>query len=234
LRRGAIHLSETSTGVVRARRRAAPQTDWPVLPQWALDIIRPILGLLSRLCWRVQYRGLENTQMQGSGFIIAANHQTYIDPFWVSIPVRRPMRFLAWDESFGWPIVGKPMGLLGAWPIQLDKGDPAAIRRSIQWLRDGGAIVMFPEGGRGLPDGSMIKFKNGAVRMALEAGVPILPATIRGGHRVWPKGKRLPCFSTVEIIYHPAFHVDLTPGEETRAGARRESDRLADIINSAL
>ena len=51
---------------------------------------------------------------------------------------------------------------------------------------------MFPEGGRGNPDGSLGRFKPGAVRMALESGVPILPVTIRGGERVWPNTMRVP------------------------------------------
>ncbi len=62
------------------------------------------------------------------------------------------------------------MRLLGAWPLQLEGSDPAPIRRSMQWLREGGAVVIFPEGGRGNTDGSMKKFKPGAVRMALETG----------------------------------------------------------------
>jgi 1-acyl-sn-glycerol-3-phosphate acyltransferase len=71
-------------------------------------------------------------------------------------------------------VVGRLMGLLGAWPLQLERSGPAAIRRTLQWLRDGGVVTIFPEGGRALPDGSMSRFKPGAVRMALEANVPIL------------------------------------------------------------
>ena len=81
---------------------------------------------------------------------------------------------------------------LGAWPLQVEGSDPAAIRRSLTWLRDGNVVVIFPEGGRGKADGTMIRMKGGAVRMALEAGVPILPVTIRGANRVWPPGTIFP------------------------------------------
>jgi 1-acyl-sn-glycerol-3-phosphate acyltransferase len=80
----------------------------------------------------------------------------------------------------------------------------------------------------------MIRMKGGAVRMALETGVPILPVTIRGGNKVWPASQTLPRPGKVEIIYHPVMHVEQLPGEETRACARRETDRLAEIIRSAL
>jgi 1-acyl-sn-glycerol-3-phosphate acyltransferase len=166
--------------------------------------------------------------------IIAANHQSYLDPVWLSLPVRRPVRFLAWNVALGWPIVGRLMRFLGAWPLQIEGSDPAAIRRSLQWLRDGGAVVIFPEGGRGQPDGSMIRFKIGAIRIALEAGVPILPVTVRGGNRVWPSGRRIPRLGNVEIIYHPLYRVNPRDDEETRALARRESQVLEEIIGSAL
>lgn len=205
-----------------------------MLPQAALNILRPAVGFVSRLFWHVKHSGEENIPDTG-GFVIAANHQTYLDPFWLSIPIKRPLRFLAWNVAFSWPVVGKVMTLLGAWPLQLEGSDPAAIRKSLQWLRSDGAVVIFPEGGRGLPDGSMVRFKGGASRIALEAGVPILPVTIRGGNRVWPAGRRLPRLGkNVEVIFHPVHEVNQLPGEETRACARRETEKLAQTIGSAL
>jgi 1-acyl-sn-glycerol-3-phosphate acyltransferase len=203
------------------------------LPQWSINLMRPLIGVGSRIFWRLEHKGAENVPLDG-GLIIAANHQSYGDPFWLALPVKRPIRFLAWSEAFSWPVVGRAIRLLGAWPLHVEGSDPAAIRRSLTWLRDNGVVVIFPEGGRGLPDGSMVRMKGGAVRMALEAGVPILPVTIRGANRVWPASKLFPRPGKVEIIYHPVFHVEQLPGEESRACARRETDRLAAIIQSGL
>jgi 1-acyl-sn-glycerol-3-phosphate acyltransferase len=227
-------LSESSPSVAPQPRRAGqPQAEPFVLPQWAINIIRVPLRLLSRLFWRVSYSGLENIPKTG-GILIASNHQTYIDPIWMSLPVKRRIRYLAWSESFGWPVIGKIILMLGAWPIQIEKTDKTAIRRTLQWLRGGSAVVIFPEGGRCLPDGKMLRFKPGAVRMALEANIPILPITIRGGHRVWPKGWRLPRFHKVELIYHPLQYVTMLEGEDARQCARRETDRLAETIGREL
>jgi 1-acyl-sn-glycerol-3-phosphate acyltransferase len=225
-------LSETSTEVTR-RGKNGSQPELLVLPQWALEAIRTAFGAASSVLWRVQYSGAENIPSSG-GVIIASNHQSYIDPFWVSVPIKRPTRYLAWNESFDWPIIGRFMGLFGAWPLKLEKSDPTAIRRSLQWLREGGAVYIFPEGGRCLPDGELMRFKNGAVRLALEANVPILPVTIRGGHRVWPKGYRVPRFSKVEVVFHPLQTPAPQAGEDARVCARRETDRLAETIGSAL
>jgi 1-acyl-sn-glycerol-3-phosphate acyltransferase len=116
----------------------------------------------------------------------------------------------------------------------LEGSDPAPVRRSIQWLRDGGAVVIYPEGARSTSSGEMERFKAGAVRLALEADVPILPVTIKGGNTVWPRGQRTPRFGKVIVTYHPLYRPEQPPPDETRAFARRESERLAKVIKSAL
>lgn len=220
------------TSVRSAGMRSKPEEF--VLPEWVFLKVRAPLKVLWRLLFKLRFKNTENIPQPDGGLIIAANHQTYIDPFWLSLPIRRPLRFLAWDVAFTWPVVGKFIQLFGAWPLQLEGSDPRAIRRTLQWLREGGAVVIFPEGGRGNPSGAMLRFKGGAVRLALETGVPILPVTIRGAHRVWPLGRTIPRLAEVEITYHPLFTVQQRPGEETRACARRESDRLAAVIATAL
>lgn len=204
-----------------------------MLPQWSLELIRPVVHAASRVFWKIEFRGVENIPADG-GLIVAANHQTYLDPFWLSLLIKRPTRYLAWSDAFRWPVVGRGLVWLGAWPLALEGSDPAAIRRSLQWLRDGGAVVIFPEGARSNAAGSLDRFKAGAVRLALEAQVPILPVTIKGGNRVWPKGQRFPRLGKVVVTYHPPYHVEQCANEETRACARRESERLAQVIASAL
>jgi len=229
-------LSQPETSVVRRDKKspAGERRDEPyVLPLWAIRLLRGVLRLLFLLLWRMRYLNVENIPASG-GVIIAANHQTYLDPFWLGVPVPIYTRFLAWDKVFDWPVAGKLMRLLGAWPLQVQKGDRRAIRRSLQWLRGGGALVIFPEGGRSFSDGRMQDFKVGAARLALEANVPILPITIRGGHRVWPRDWRWPRFGRVEIVYHPLQHLTPLPGEDTRQAARRETDKLYDTIRAAL
>jgi len=195
--------------------------------------MRPAFRLIGHTFWDLKLRGVENIPANG-GLIIASNHQSYLDPFAISVPIERPIRFLAWDEALNWPVAGKVMRALGAWPLQLEGSDPSAIRRTHQWLREGGAVMIFPEGGRGEPHGSMIRFKAGAVRIALEAKVPILPVTIRGANRVWPRRRPIPGLGKIDITYHPLFRPQQQPTEDARACARRQSEQLAAIIRSAL
>lgn len=219
-------LPAKKTEPIRAGTRA-------MFPQWALEVFRPMVAVTSRVLWKIEFAGVENIPATG-GVIIAANHQTYIDPFWLSLKIKRPIRYLAWSAAFRWPVVGHCLAWLGAWPLALEGSDPAAIRRSLQWLRDGGAVVIFPEGGRSTSTGDLERFKAGAVRLALEANVPILPVTIKGGNQIWPRGQNLPRLGKVLVTYHPLYYPEQPPDEETRAFARRESERLAKVIQSAL
>lgn len=214
-------------------KRAGRGDEPPVAPRWLTELLRPAVRLISRALWRINFRGVENIPAEG-GVVIAANHQTYVDPFWISLPVHRPLRYLAWSEAFKWPVAGRAIEALGAWPVVIERGNPSAHRRSLQWLREGGAVVIFPEGGRELADGEMLRFKSGAARLALEAGVPILPVTVRGGNVAWPRGQRWPRTGQVEIVYHPLQHPSARPGEDARTAAQRETDALAATIKSAL
>ena len=215
-----------------ARRKAEAPEPRPA-PQWVIEALRPAIVGLSRALWRISFRGVEHVPAKG-GLVIAANHQTYADPFWVGSRVRRPVRYLAWNEAFKWPLAGKALELLGAWPLVLDRGNPTAYRRSLQWLRGGGAVMIFPEGQRAYADGEMSRFKAGAVRLALEAGVPVLPVTIRGGQRVWPRGQALPRTGRVEVVFHPTRRPAPLPGEDARQCVQRETEALATVIKSAL
>lgn len=204
-----------------------------VLPQWVLNwMLRPFAYAVSLLFWRISFEGEENIPTSGR-LIVVCNHQTYLDPFWASVKIKRPTRYLAWDAIFQWPIAGKILALVGAWPLKI-KGDSRALRRSYQWLRDGNVIMIFPEGGRCNKSGQLGLFKPGFVRLALGAGAPVLPVTISGGDRVWPRNQLLPRFNKVHVTYHPTYFVKQLPGEDERACAERVSARLAEIIGSDL
>ena len=76
----------------------------PILLQ---DLARIAAWLISKPLWFLRFEGVENIPPAQSGpLVIAANHQTYIDPVWICIPMRRRFRFMAFDKAFGWPIVG--------------------------------------------------------------------------------------------------------------------------------
>ena len=174
--------------------------------QLVVDALRLTGYLISKALWFIRYRGLENIPANtAGGFLIAANHQTYIDPVWICLPMRRKLRFMAFDEAFNWKIIGPLISYLGAFPVSMEVGGTLkAMKTALSSLREGAALTVFPEGAREFADGKMLPFKTGAIRIAIQAGVPILPVTISGGNKIWPQKQKYPnLFRRVEIIYHP-------------------------------
>ncbi len=210
----------------------------PYPPKIVMSFIRSLGFAISKIVWRIKFHGLENIPHDLSGgLIIAPNHQTYIDPLWIVQPVNRQFRFMAWDKAFTWFGIGSLIRYLGAFPVNIEHGDKEAYQKAVEVLREGATLMIFPEGSRELADGKLLDFKTGAVRMAIEAKVPILPVTLRGANRVWSRGKRFPRpFRKIEVFYHPLFHVSPPPADvaDMREYARPITAQLKAIIEKNL
>jgi 1-acyl-sn-glycerol-3-phosphate acyltransferase len=164
-----------------------------------VKILRAGLLLLMRVLFRIEHRGLENVPGAGP-LLIVANHNTYFDPFWIAVCLRRVTRFMAWDKIFKIPIAGGIFRWLGAFPVSLEKAESRAFKDALEILHRGEALMIFPEGGRS-PDGNLQAFKEGAAHLALKLGVTILPVVVHGGERVWGPGMALPLPRKVWVEY---------------------------------
>jgi 1-acyl-sn-glycerol-3-phosphate acyltransferase len=163
--------------------------------------------------------------------IITPNHQTYADPPLVSIPVYRPVYYMAWSRLFEIRGLSWLIRRLRAFPVRLETRDSRATREAFRLLDAREALMIFPEGGRS-PDGSVQPFKLGAFRLAVARDVPILPVTIDGGTRSWPPGRVLPRPGDIRITYHPLLRPD--PSADARRAAADLAARARDAIASAL
>lgn len=196
-----------------------------------LDLFRPPLWLGTRLYWGLRFVGTEH--IPGAGpLIIAPSHVTYADPVLISIPVRRPVYYMAWDVLFGIPVFSWMIRRLRAFPVDIESADPRATREAVRLLEAGEVVMIFPEGSRS-PDGRLQRFKLGAFRLACSRGVTILPVTIVGGHEAWPPGRVLPRPGRLTIVYHPPIAPPSIAGD-MRAQARALADAVRDAIASAL
>jgi len=199
----------TSDGGQRAKR----SKDFKYPSSLVTGALRAFSLAVSKLFWFTSYRGLKNIPDGSRGFVLVSNHVTYLDPVWVSIPIHRDMRFMAWDHAFEWPVVGKIIRHLGAFPVKTNgSASKAAIVESLRTLRSGGVLVIFPEGEREFEDGKLLEFKPGALHIAANAGVPALPVSISGGNKIWPQGKKYPgVFKRVVITFHPVLNLPPCP-----------------------
>lgn len=195
-----------------------------------LDLARPGVHGLCRAYFGLRLVGTEHIPHDGP-VLITPNHQTYADPPLVSIPVRRPVFYMAWNRLFRIPVFGRVIRLLRAFPVEVDSSDTRATREAVRLLQAGEAVMIFPEGGRSL-DGRIGRFKAGAFRLAVNVSAPVLPVTIAGGHEAWPPGRALPRPGRITITYHPLLRPDTSI--EPRRAARELAERARAAIAAEL
>jgi 1-acyl-sn-glycerol-3-phosphate acyltransferase len=137
--------------------------------------------------YRLRAEGVENLPESG-GFVLAANHTSNLDPWPLGMPLwpRRYLRFMAKSELYWWPL-GPIITAGGAFPVRRGERDVEAIRKAVDLAREGHVIAMFPHGTRqrkGLVKKYQPRSHTGAARIALDAGVPLVPAAIAGTDRL--------------------------------------------------
>ncbi len=201
-----------------------------------LRLLKSIGWPLFRVLFAVEYHGVENIPARGA-VIIAGNHPSYLDPVLVLLPVKRRIRFMAWDALFKVPVLGQLIRAFGSFPVDIRKGKgESAFREAVKVLDSGDALGIFPEGQRS-EQGPMGELRTGVARLAIETGAAIVPVTIGGAYRAWPKWKLLPKPAKIIVKYHPPIQLD-----ETDRTARRDDKEfhqqvmasVAESINRSL
>ncbi len=195
-----------------------------------LALVRPGIRAVGRLYFGLELTGTEHIPPSGP-LLITPNHQTFADPPLVSVPIRYPVHYMAWDRLFRIPVFGSLIRRLRAFPVDVYTKDSRATREAIRLLRAGQALMIFPEAGRST-DGAVGGFRLGAFRLAVAHRVPLLPVTIEGGYEAWPPGQRLPRPRRIRITYHPVQQADA--GLPPRDAARELAERARQLIVRAL
>ncbi len=160
---------------------------------WVIKHI--LLGPLLRLIYRPRARGLRNIPRTG-GFILAANHLSFVDSLFMPLVCPRPVVFLGKADYFESWRTRWFFRATGVIPVRRQGGSAgeAAIQAGIEALREGRAVGIYPEGTRS-PNGRLYRGKTGVARMALEARVPVIPVAIRGSEDIMPLEAKVPRLS---------------------------------------
>ena len=145
------------------------------------DFFSPIFSVM----YLKKATGLENLPQEG-GFVLCANHLSGLDPICIAsrLPRKIKMSFLAKKELFDNPFLKLLVSALGAIPIDRGGADLAAVRASMQALKDGKCLVIFPQGTRS-KDNTRTPMLSGASMIALRGGVPVIPCYIDGPYRLF-------------------------------------------------
>jgi 1-acyl-sn-glycerol-3-phosphate acyltransferase len=163
-------------------------------------VIRVMAIAVLRTWFRVRVSGADHIPAAG-GVIVAPNHKNFLDPFFIGIATRRRVRFMAKVELFNGPLAWL-FTRLGAFPIRRGESDTEALDTAAAILDSGGLVVVFPEGTRVEEPDALGAPRQGAARLAVATGVPIVPAAITGTSHLW-RGA-LPKLRRVQIAFLPA------------------------------
>lgn len=178
------------------------------------------------LIFRLRASGKEHIPREG-GFVLSANHLSNLDPWPLGLPMfpHRQIRFMAKAELFRFPL-GPIIKAGGAFRVRRGEGDTSAIDTAVQLARDGEVVAIFPEGTRrekGIKKTRLARPHTGAVRVALEAGVPLIPAAITGTDRLSRLGP-------LRIAYGPEIELDDLRDRDVREAAELGTERLMAAI----
>jgi 1-acyl-sn-glycerol-3-phosphate acyltransferase len=162
---------------------------------WVLKHI--LVGPWLRILWRPWTEGVENVPTQGAA-IIVSNHLSFSDSFFMPLMVSRKVTFLAKSDYFtGRGIKGlfTKMFFAGAGQVPVDRSggraSEAALNTALRILSEGNLLGIYPEGTRS-GDGRLYRGRTGVARMALEAGVPVIPVAMIGTYEIQPPGQVKP------------------------------------------
>src|SRR5258705_8470784 len=189
----------------------------------------PLYNLIGVLSWpvlrglyRLRARGVENVPATG-GFVLASCHVSSFGPWPVGLPFwpKRQLRFMAKSELYWWPLA-LVLNAVGAFPVRRGQRDIAAIETAVRLAREGHPVAMFPEGTRrrkGLVKRFEARPRSGAARIALEAGVPLVPVAVAGTDKLLRLGK-------IRVTFGAPVEIDDLRDREIAAAAAEATERL--------
>ncbi len=177
----AVGITGTFSPIVTALSFVGEEAMDPALNVWAKAI-------LATSGVRTQAVGLENLPL--GNFVLAVNHQSHFDALVLFAHIRRHMRFIAKMPLRKIPVFGYALARAGNVFVERtgSDADRAKLNASVVAVKDRVSIVFFAEGTRS-KDGKLMPFKKGAAILAIEAGVPLVPAALGGTHEILPSGK---------------------------------------------
>jgi 1-acyl-sn-glycerol-3-phosphate acyltransferase len=164
-------------------------------------VVRLLVGAFMRVWFRLRIVGAEHVPREGAA-IVAPNHKSFFDSFFIALATRRHLRFMGKSELFEGS-KGRLLVRLGAFPVRRGEADADALETAREILRQGGLLALFPEGTRVRDPETLGTPRRGAGRLALEMRVPLVPAAITGTERLFlgpiPKPRR------VQVAFAPAI-----------------------------
>lgn len=160
---------------------------------------------LIRRVYRIEVEGGERIPATGAA-ILAANHESLADPFFLAVATKRPIHYMAKAELWRNPLVGRLLDWGGTFPVERGGGDSDALRHGVRLLEEGALLGIFPQGtSRPRRDRPFLR---GAARLALATGAPLIPVRLVNTEKALRPRKVKIGFPQVRICVAPAISVE--------------------------
>ena len=147
-----------------------------------------LTNLFCKVMGHLEAQGVSHIPREG-GVLLVSNHTSLLDPVIVGSAANREIHFMGRSGLFRVPGLSKLITTFNAFPVNRGKPDLGALRKTISLLKEGNAVLIFPEGTRSL-DGNLGKAHDGACFIAHRAGVPTIPVFHSGVERMLPRGSK--------------------------------------------
>jgi 1-acyl-sn-glycerol-3-phosphate acyltransferase len=195
-------------------------------------IFKVLLSPLFYLCWRVKVEGREHVPVHGPA-VLAANHQSFCDSFFLPLVLRRRVTYVAKAEYFDNWRTAWFFRAAGQIPMNRDGGDASqrALDTATGVLNSGQLLGIYPEGTRA-PDCRLHRGHTGAARLSIHCDVPVIPVGIVGTRAVQPPGSNMMRpFHSVTNLRHGTV---MTTGRCGGPNADCDKDELRDLTDALM
>ena len=191
--------------------------------------LRGLGVFLATLLWRFEVEGRDRLPTVGP-FVLSPVHRSYLDFLVAAMAVPRPMRFMAKDSLWRAPRFARFIEAMGAFPVNRDHADRAALRRAEEAVAGGEPVVMFPEGQR--REGPVVEdIHQGPAFVACRQRVPIVPVGIGGSDRALPIGARMIRLAKVRVVIGEPIYPDVPlTGRVPRRVVDETTEELRDAV----
>lgn len=178
---------------------------------------RSLVAVGLKPVYRIETIGRENIPAEGS-VLLCANHINNLDPLLVGITASRPVHFMAKDELFSVPLLGRIVRNLNAFPVKRGMSDREALRTGLAILKEDKVLGLFPEGTRS-KTGEIGKGLAGAGFFALRSEAAIVPCAIIGPYKA---------FNKIKVVYGQPLKLEIS------SGGKLNAEQATDMIMSEI
>lgn len=190
--------------------------------------------IIARACFRFEVRGQENLEpLRGQGILLAANHQSYLDPPLVALSTPWPIHFLARKTLREWFYFGRLFPKLNVVFIDQERPDMGALKAVIRMVRAQQTTIIFPEGSRTL-DGNLQPAQPGLGLIIAKTLAPVVPMRIFGAFEAFPRGGKKIRALPVKVKIGPPVFFSPQIVNEIGGEGRELYQRLSEHVMSAI